>query len=60
MDDEDTLLHSEDDAEYLRQLSARLMHVPATFMIDGYDCDRLNRISRRVVTRDDDDLEDLL
>lgn len=33
-------------AEYLRDLAERLMHVPAMYGTDGYDCDRLKEIAR--------------
>lgn len=42
--------HEMSDAEYLRDLAERLMHVPATYGTDGYDTDRLSEIARYAST----------
>ena len=36
------------DAEYLRDLAERLMHVPVMYGTDGYDIDRLAAIARKL------------
>jgi len=37
------------DAQYLRDLAKRLMHVPAAYGTNQYDCDRLCEIAKKIV-----------
>jgi hypothetical protein len=48
------------DAEYLRNLAERLLHIPVMFGTDGYDIDRLSNIARELDAKGVDTIEDLL
>lgn len=41
------------DADYLRDLSARLMDIPVMYGTDGYDVDRLSQIANSIGSKTD-------